>query len=84
MEELKEGEFIFGVLDVYLVKGSDDLVVVGKLKGSLKKGDRLYISNCGDDDDELFISSVVSMDIDAKDVDEAKDCFVAIRVKGTE
>ncbi|MCQ2543743.1 MAG: hypothetical protein MJ126_06235 [Lachnospiraceae bacterium] len=81
MEELKEGEFIFGVLDVYLVKGSDDLVVVGKLKGSLKKGDRLYISNCGDDDDELFISSVVSMDIDAKDVDEAKDCFVAIRVK---
>lgn len=81
MEEIKAGEFVFGVLDVYLAKGSDDVVVVGKLRGSLKKGDKLYISNCGDDDDEIFISSVVSMDIDAKDVDEAKDCFVAVRVR---
>lgn len=81
MEEIKAGEFVMGVLDVFLIKGNDDLVVVGKLKGALKKGDKLFISNPGDDDDELVVSSVVSLDIDGKDVDDAKDCFVAVRIR---
>lgn len=77
---LKEGEFVLGVLDAFSVPDNDDVVVIGRVQGIIRDGDRLYISNIGDDDDELVILHAVALEVDRKVVPIAKDELVAIKI----
>ena len=77
-----ENKFVYGVLDKFELKNSaTDVAVVGRVKGTLKRGDKIFITNYGDDDDELVVSSVVALEIEGKEAEEATDCFVAIRIR---
>ena len=80
-ESTNENKFVYGVLDTFELRATNDIAVVGRLKGTLKKNDKIFITNYGDDDDELVVSSVVALEVDKKDVESATDCFVAIRVR---
>ena len=77
-----ENKFVYGVLDKFELKNSaTDVAVVGRVKGTLKRGDKIFITNYGDDDDELVVSSVVALEIEGKEAAEATDCFVAVRIR---
>ena len=82
MSSTNENKFVYGVLDALELQGpTTDIAVVGRVKGTIKKNDKIFITNYGDDDDELVVSSIVALEVDKKTVDEATDCFVAIRVR---
>lgn len=81
MSEITNG-FIVGVLEKYNLQDSDDCVIVGKIQGTVHVGDKVYITNYGDDDDELVVSSVTRIDADKKkDLSECKEGFPAIFIK---
>ncbi len=80
-ETNNENKFVYGVLDTFELKGTNDIAVVGRVRGTVSKDDKIFITNYGDDDDELVVSSVVSLEIDRKQADSATDCFVALRIR---
>lgn len=80
-ESLNENKFVYGVLDTFELQATRDIAVVGRLKGTINKGDKIFITNYGDDDDELVVSAVVALEVEKKDVESATDCFVAIRIR---
>ena len=80
-ESLNENKFVYGVLDTFELMATRDIAVVGRLKGTINKGDKIFITNYGDDDDELVVSTAVALEVEKKEVDTATDCFVAIRIR---
>ena len=80
-ESLNENKFVYGVLDTFELMATRDIAVVGRLKGTINKGDKIFITNYGDDDDELVVSAAVALEVEKKEVDTATDCFVAIRIR---
>jgi len=76
-----EAKFIYGVLDTFELKYTNDIASVGRLKGTIHKNDTVYITNYGDDDDELVVSTIVAIEVEKKEVDEATDCFAMLRIR---
>ncbi len=82
-EEKKEPtDFVLGVTDIFPLVNSEDLVVVGYLKGTVHVGDAVYVSNHGDDEGGFFLSTVVGIEIGPNNPrDEATDCQAALRIE---
>ena len=80
-ETNNEKKLIYGVLDTFELMATNDIAVVGRLKGTINKNDKICIRNYGDDDDELVVSTVLALEVDKKEVDTATDCFVALRIR---
>lgn len=80
--DVKAGEFVYGVNDIFELADSEDIVSVGKVKGTIHIGDTIYISNLGDDDDELIVTTAVALEKNRMPVTEATDCFVSVRIRG--
>ncbi|MGN1204936.1 MAG: SseB family protein [Lachnospiraceae bacterium] len=79
--ERKSG-FVLGVRGIYALPDSDDLMVIGKAEGTVKQGDAVFLSNLGEDDGYLFVSTVLGIEKAAREkVTEACDCQVALRVE---
>ncbi len=70
--------FVYGVEDVFRLKDSDDIVVVGFVKGTVKPGMAVYVSNIGDDDNVTLLTTVQGLEIQGKPVETATDCPVAL------
>ena len=81
MSENQTSKFVCGVLDTFELANTDDLAVVGRVKGTLNKGDKICITNYGDDDDELVVSSIVAIEVDKKPADSVTDSFAALRIR---
>lgn len=73
--------FYLGVEDTFALTGTLDIVVVGKVHETVRKGDALYITNSGDDDTPTSLSTVIGLEINKTAVDVAADTYVAIRVE---
>ena len=73
--------FYLGVEDTFALTGTLDIVVVGKVHGTVRKGDAFYITNSGDDDTPTSLSTVIGLEINKTAVDVATDTYVAIRVE---
>lgn len=80
-------QFILGVLDVFAMKESNDLVTIGRCKGTIKKGESVMITNPGEDDNKAFSTRVVSMELPAPSgkgwvkAEKASDCVVSLRLE---
>lgn len=81
--------FTVGVQKLFKVEDSDDLVVLGNVKGEIEKGSALYITNPGVDGEKSVTISIVEelkvIEYEGDSpknvtVDKAKDTFVTIRV----
>ena len=75
--------FSFGVLDVFPLIDSEDLVVTGKVKGGVCIGDNVCLSNMGDDDGKLMETVIVGIET-APNVpaQAAVDCLAGLRLRG--
>lgn len=73
--------FVMGVEDTFKLINSDDIIAVGKVKGKVKVGSAIYISNLGDDDTPVSLSTVLGIEINGKAVSEAADTKLAVKVE---
>ena len=81
-EDATPRDFVLGVRDTFKLKESDDLVVVGQLKGTVKVGDAVYISNVGSDTEPISLSTIIGIEKGPNDpVNEASDCHVTLHIE---
>ena len=76
-----ENKFIYGVLETIEIQHTSDIGVVGRLKGTINVNDQIYLTNFGDDDDELVVSTVVAIKVDKEMVKTASDGFAILVVR---
>lgn len=75
-------DFVLGVRDTFKLKQSEDLVVVGPLKGTVRVGDSVYISNVGSDTEPIGLSTVIGIEKGPNSpTNEASDCQVALSIE---
>ncbi|MEG0327575.1 MAG: SseB family protein [Erysipelothrix sp.] len=72
--------FVYGVEDTFKLRDSNDLIVVGHVRGTVKQGMAVYVSNIGDDDGGVVLTEVISMEKLGKMVTAATDTPVGIRL----
>ena len=77
----QEESFVYGVEDVFHLKDTDDLVVVGIVRGTVKPGMAVYVSNIGDDEYSTLLTTVQGLEIQGKPVETATNCPVALRLQ---
>ncbi len=77
----QEERFVYGVEGVFHLKDTDDLVVVGIVKGTVKPGMAVYVSNIGDDENATLLTTVQGLEIQGKTVATATNCPVALRLQ---
>ncbi len=74
--------FVLGVLDTFPLVNLDDLVVTGSVKGTIHVGDAVYVSNPGEDEDSIFLTTIVGIETaPGVAAQEASDCRVGLRVE---
>ncbi len=73
--------FFLGVEDTFALTDSNDIVVIGKVHGTIRTGSTFYISNLGDDDTPTSLTRAAGLAIDQLNVDTATDQQVAVRVE---
>lgn len=70
------------ILDTFSLQNHDDLVVVGKVSGTVYEGQAVCVRNCGEDEEAMTFTLVVGIEtgpgVTAK---EAKDCHVGLRIE---
>ena len=80
--ETPSSNFVLGVLDVFNLQNTDDLVVTGRVKGTISKGDRVCLLNPGDDDGCVFLSTIVGIETaPGVAANQASDCQVGLRME---
>jgi hypothetical protein len=75
------GSFVYGVHDTFKLLNSNDLVVVGRVKGTVNPGMAVYVSNFGDDNGSILLTTVLGLEINQRPVDTATDCLVALKLE---
>lgn len=75
------GSFVFGVQDTFKLLDSYDLVVVGRVKGTVNPGMAVYVSNFGDDNGSILVTTVLGLEVNQRPVDTATDCLVALKLE---
>ena len=73
---------IMGVLDLFRMQAGSHLVATGKVQGTVKAGDTVYIVNPGEDDEEPLESSVLAIEIaKGQGASSATDRHVALVIR---
>lgn len=71
-----------GILDTFSLQNHDDLVVVGKVKGTVHAGQAICVTNCGEEDEETVATIIVGIETGPGVVaDKATDCHVGLRIQ---
>lgn len=80
-QKLVSGSFVYCVHDTFKLLNSKDLVVVGRVKGTVYPGMAVYVTNFGDDNGSVFLTTVLGLELNQKTVDTATDCLVALKLE---
>ncbi len=75
-----EGSFVLGVQDVFELRHSKAVVVVGRVQGIVKNGMSVYVSEFGADDGAVYQTTIKGLEIEEKSVREAINCMVALKL----
>ena len=74
------GSFSMGVTGIPKTFNADELVVEGKIDGTVKPGMVVNIANFGDDDRRDYVATIIDIEVKQKQVAKASDCVVSLRV----
>jgi hypothetical protein len=75
-------EFVFGVEDTFRLQNSNDLVVVGRVKGTVVSGTAVYIHGWSDEEKPITLTTVKEIEINKQLVSQATDCLAGLRLEG--
>lgn len=75
-----------GLKDLFFRKDAktvqESLVVTGRVKGTIRVGDAVYISNPGEDNDNTFLTTIVGIETAPNVMAKvASDCAVGVRLE---
>lgn len=71
--------FVLGVQDKFRLTNNENVVVVGNVRGTVHVGDAVYVSNIGDDEGGILLSTVLGIEIGPHNtVKKATDCHVGL------
>lgn len=75
-ENDEPASFVLGVEDRFALLNTKDIVVVGYVKGTVRVGAAVYVTNFSDDEEgEILLTTVLGIELEpGKRADEAKDC----------
>lgn len=78
--ERPSDHIIMGIMDVFpLVNNNPNLVVVGMVHGTVHVGDAVYLTNCGEDEDGIFLTTILGIETSPSvSAREASDCHVGL------
>lgn len=77
-------EFSLGVTELIRIEDSNDIIVFGRLKGKVAKGDVVFFKNIGDDYGIEGTAKVVRIEDGPNSVvEEAKDCVAALQLENS-
>jgi len=76
--------FVFGVQDTFKLLNSNDLVVIVRVKGTVKPGMAVYVSNVGDDNGSILLTTVLGLEMDQIPVEIATDCLVTLKLDASQ
>ena len=74
-------EFVLGVEDIFKLKNSTDLVVVGRVKGTVKPGAAVYIHTWDDEPGLVTLTTVKRIEIKGRPAGEATNTPVALMLE---
>lgn len=78
----KTHSFVLGVLDTFQLLNTDDVVVTGRVKGTVCEGDAVYVSNPGEDKEQILLTVIMGIETSPNvPVKEASDCVVGLRLE---
>lgn len=82
-ENDEPASFVLGVEDRFALLNTKDIVVVGYVKGTVRVGAAVYVSNFSDDEEgEILLTTVLGIELEpGKRADEAKDCHVGLKLE---
>ena len=74
-------EFVMGVEDTFRLKDSEDLLVAGRIKGTVCKGAAVYICNPGADHDAITVTTIEGIETaPGQEAEKAADCNAGLKV----
>lgn len=74
--------FVLGVEDVFKLLNEQDNVIVGNVVGTVHKGEAVYISNPGSDQDEIILTTIVGIELKpGMVVEKATNCPVGLKIQ---
>lgn len=79
---MEEKQFITGILDMYQVADSEDLMVVGFIKGSIEKGMEVLAVNPGLDDKTVYRVKILEIQVNNETVSETENTVAILRING--
>ncbi len=74
--------FIAGVLDAFYRTDSDDLMVVGFVRGCVNAGTQALAINRGLDDESVYNISISGIQVNNEDVSKAENVIAVLRISG--
>ena len=80
-KQVRYDSFVYGVEDTFKLQDSDDLVVVGKVRGTVDSDMGVWIRNVGEDNNREEITTVLGLEIKDQKVTSATNCLVALRIE---
>lgn len=80
-KQIQPYDCYIGVEDTIRLKDSTDLDVLGKIHGKVIAGYAMYISNPGDDDDVISLTTVKGIEVNNTFVPSATDTYVGLRIE---
>ncbi|MGN0432675.1 MAG: hypothetical protein ACI4EQ_10015 [Lachnospiraceae bacterium] len=73
---------LMGIQDVFSLADSKDVVVTGTVKGTIKEGAAVYLTNCGEDEGSHFLTVVKAIETaPSVSATEATDCRAGLRLE---
>ncbi len=80
-ESHEQQKFFFGVEDFSTLKTSVDLLVIGRVFGTVAVGDTVNIVNLGDDDNKIVRSKITGIEKSNSPTPSATDSIIALKVE---
>ena len=79
-ENVVASSFLYGVYDFFQTDTNGVFLVIGKVNGTANSGDAFYIVNPGEDDEEMLLTTIDSIEINKQRVQQATNCLAAFKI----
>lgn len=79
-ENVVTSSFLYGVYDIFQTDTNGVFLVIGKVTGTANSGDAFYIVNPGEDDEEMLLTTIDSIEINKQRVQQATNCLAAFKI----
>ena len=75
-----DGSFVYGVQELYYLRRSNEVVVTGRMRGTVKPGMKVYVTNFGLDEGESVLTTVRGIEMEENAGDGQASSQMALKL----